>query len=368
MKHFYQLLQSDVDVLWKEFRESETRKRKVGFFWLITLRAFLVVAFAILIVEVVTRLFGSEFVPMGVALLIMILTFHFVPLGYCIQDVLWTLAVIFGILIFVPTLTMYVAGWTLIFIHIIAFAVLLSMTCQNPSFGLGGMVGLIYAYLMRDPVPITSYPQLLGMFALSYLVIALIMIHQHRKKNTEVRYADYLRHFSLHNPANLWLIRMTLGVSIVLAIGMAFHIPRFTWVSFATSTILAQYPFTKDAQGRIWERVEGIAIGCVGFFILAHFVPQANYNLIGLISGFVLGYFYQYRAKTIIICFAPLAIAAPIYGIEGASFLRVMNNVVGAVFATLFALAFDRWLVRRLAPDALETQAAGPPIEESPSA
>ncbi len=354
IKHFYELLQSDANILWGKIRACDTRRGKVGHFWILTLRAFLVVAFSVLIVEVVTRLFGDVFVPMGVVLLIMILTYYVIPHGYNIVDSFWTQAVILGILIFVPTLTLYVPSWTLIFIHLISLAVLLSMTCQNPITGLGGMYGLVYAYLMRDPVEITMLPQQIGIFVLCYVVLILILFHKHRNENKDVRYADYLRHFSVHDPRCLWLIRMTVGLSVVLAIGMAFHIPRFTWVAFACSTVLAQYPFTKDTQGRIWERIEGIAIGCVGFFIVAQFVPQANYNLIGLISGFVLGYFYKYRSKTIIICFAPLAIAAPLYGVEGATFLRIMNNVIGAIFATLLALAFDRWIVRRLVKDAGE--------------
>ncbi len=344
----YELLKSDANILWGVIREKDTRKGKTVYFLILSLRAFLVVAFSVLIVELVTRLFGDAFVPMGVALLIMILTHYVVPHGYRITDSFWTLAVTLGILIFVPTLTMYVPGWTLIFIHLISLAVLFSMTCQNPQNGLGAMYALVYAYLMRDPVEITMLPQQIGMFVLCYVVLALILFHKHRNQDKDVRYVDYIRNFSVHNPRCLWLIRITVGISVILAIGMAFHIPRFTWVSFAASTILGLYPFTKDNQGRIWERIEGIAIGCVGFYILAQFVPQAHYNLIGLISGFILGYFYDYRWKTIIICFAPLAIAAPLYGIEGASFLRIMNNVVGTVFATLFALAFDRWVVRRL--------------------
>ncbi len=358
MKNFYHLLQSDADVLWGRFRKSEALKGKMGYFWLISLRAFLVVAFSILVVQVVTRLFGDVFLPMAISLVIMILTYHFVPHGYCIKDSLWTLAVLIGILIFVPTLTLYVPAGFYFLIHLIALTVVLSITCQNPQNGLGGMIGLIYAFLMRDPVEITLLPKQIGMFVLCFAVLALIMIHQHRKKDADIRYFDYIKHFSIHDPRCLWLIRMVIGMTVVLSIGMMFTLPRFTWAAFACSTILARYPFNKDKEWRIWERIEGIAIGCVGFFIVAQFVPQDRFNLIGLVSGFVLGYFYQYRAKTIIICFAPLTVATPLYGIEGASLLRIVNNVVGAVFATLLVIAFDRWVVKRLVkePDELSPE------------
>ncbi len=348
IKHLYELLQSDSNILWGMIREQDTRRGKTVYFLILSLRAFLVVAFSVLIVELVTRLFGDVFVPLGVALLVMILTHYVVPHGYRITDSFWTLAVVLGILIFIPTLTLYVPGWTLIFIHLISLTVLFSMTCQNPQLGLGGMYGLVYAYLMRDPVEISMLPQEIGMFVLCYIVLVLILFHKHRKKDVDVKYVDYLRNFNIHNPRCIWLIRITLGLSVILAVGMAFHIPRFTWVSFAASTVLGLYPFGRDTRKRLLDRVVGIAIGCVGFYILAQFVPQENYNLIGLISGFILGYFYEYRVKTIIICFAPLAIAAPLYGIEGASFLRIMNNVIGALFATLLVILFDRFVVKKL--------------------
>ncbi len=351
MKEFYRMIQTSETRLKQQIHESESAKDRAKYFGILALRAALVVCFAVLFVTIITTIFGAEFSAIAVVLVVMILTIQFIHFSYCIRDTALTLAVVMLILVFMPTICMYVPAWSLFFIHFISLLVLVSITCQNPRMGLGGMIGFAYAYLMGNPVSVDHLPQEIGVFAVAYVICLLIMIHKHRNKDRDVRYRDLIRLFNFRDPKNLWHLRLALGVSIILTFGMALNIPRFIWLSFPCSSILAQYPYAKDSKGRIWERIEGIAIGSVGFYILCQIIPESMYSLIGLIGGFVLGFCTKYRNKTIVICFGALTTAAALYGVEGAAFLRIMNNVIGAIFATLFALAFDALVVKRLVPD-----------------
>ncbi|MCD8208853.1 MAG: FUSC family protein [Bacteroidales bacterium] len=362
-KKFYETLQSPPNTKYENIRQSKTAKEKAYYIAMLALSAFLILFFCVLVSTLVDRIFGEEFELMSVVLVIMILTFRDVPFGYCIGDTLWALAVELAILLFVPTLTLFVPAWTLIFIHFICIFALISITCQNPEMGLAGMIVLCYALLFRDPIPADSILSAIGMFVFCYVILALVIILAHRKKNRGVRFIAYFKRFKIKDRQYLWHIRLALGLAIVLTVGMALKIPRFTWIAFACSTILAQYPYAKDSKGRIWERIEGVALGCVGFFIVAQFVPQSSFNVIGLASGFVMGFTTKYRSKTFINCFGPLAIAAPIYGVWEAPFMRIMNNVVGAVFAVLFALVYDKVIVERLVPKEESKLPEGPEKE-----
>ncbi len=348
MKEFYNLLQQSEAVLKNKVKESETVSGRCYYIFALVARAFCIVAFAVLFVSLSTTFFGSENSAMGVVLLVVLMTVRFVPFGYCIKDTLVTFAAFLAVMTFGPSLALVVPSWAVVFVHFISLLIVICITTQNPRMGLGGLVGFAYIYLTGNSVLGDSLVSRAELAVAGYIIIALILVYKHRDKNKDVRFIQLLKKFSFTNPISLWQIRLALGLAIVLTIGQLVDIPRFMWIGFACSTVLTRFPIDQDPKQRFSERVEGIALGSVGFVFVCILVPESMYSLIGLIGGFVLAFCTTYCCKTTVICFGALSVAEELYGVGGAAFLRIINNVTGAVFAYIFTHIFDRLITRNL--------------------
>ncbi len=352
MKEFYGLLQLNQDKLKTKVKESDTFGGKFYYSFVLVVRALLIVAFAVLFCTVSSVFFGEENSAMGVVLLVIVLTVRFIHFSYCLKDTLVTLAVFLLILTVAPTISILVPSWAVFFVHFIAFFIILCITTQNPRMGLGGLVGFSYVYLVGNPAQGSALAWRGALAVCGYILIAAIFIYKHREKDKEVRFTKIFENFNLSNPVVLWQLRFALGLAILLTIGQVLEIPRFMWAGFACQTMLAKYPYsTQNTRERFSERVEGIAIGCTGFVILCYLIPESMYSMIGLVAGFFLAFCVTYRNKTIVICFSALSMAIGLYGVTGAALLRVINNVMGAVFAAVFIGLYHIVIGKRFAPE-----------------
>ncbi len=342
-------MQMSEGTLKKKIKDSELIKDKIYYAAVLTVRAAMVVVVAVLFVSILSAIFGEDNSSFAVVLLVMILTLRFIHFNYCIRDTLITFAVVMLIFLFVPSLALIAPSWSLFFIHFIAMFFLLCITTQRPEMGLGGLLGFSYCYLVGNAVEGTDLALRAGCAVVGYIIIAAIMFYEHRKKDRDVKLTQLLKKHGHSNPVTLWQIRLALGIALVLTLGEVLNIPNFKWMAFAASSILAVYPFSRDTSKRFGARIEGAAIGSTLFLILCNLIPESMYSLIGLISGFVLGFCTDYRSKTIVICFGALSTAVGVYGVTNASMLRVTDNVLGALFAMFFAwlfhVLFAQWLL-----------------------
>ncbi len=352
MKEFYNLLQLDPDKIKKKISESGTFGKKFYYSFVLAFRAAIIVAFAILFVSVASSFFGEDNSPMGVVLLVFVLTIRFVNFSYCLKDSLVTLAVFLLVMTVAPAISFMVPSWAVFFVHFIAFFIILCITTQNPRMGLGGLSGFAYVYLVGNAVQGEALARRGGLAVCGYILCAAIFIYKHRSKDKDVRFTKMFENFKLSNPVVLWQLRFALGIALILTIAQVLDIPRFMWMGFACQTMLAKYPYsTENTRERFGERVEGIAVGCTGFVILCSLIPESMYPMIGLLAGFFLGFCTTYRNKTIVICFSALYAAVDLYGVTGGALLRVMNNVMGAVIAAVFIGLYHVVIGRRFMPD-----------------
>ncbi len=351
MKNLYQLLNMNEGGLKRKIKESDTFKGKAFYWFILALRAFLIVCFAVLFVSLGSAFFGSENSAMAVVLLVIVLTIRFVHFRYCIGDTLVMLAAAMAIFTFAPTLAVIAPAWAKFFIHFAALFALICITVQRPEMGLGGLVGFSYVYLVGNVVDGDALVRRAMLAVAGYIICAAIMIHQHRKKDRDVRFHHFLQQFKVSSLTNLWQLRLASGLALCLTLGELLHIPRFMWMGFACSTMLVRYPYHKEEHKRFLERVEGVVIGSVGFIILCNIIPESTYELIGLIGGFFLAFCATYRWKTTIICFGALSMAIGLYGVTGAAVLRILNNILGATFAMVYMDGFDVFIASKLAPE-----------------
>ncbi len=350
MKNYYNLLKLNPDKILEKLKASETWSGKLYYGFVFVSRAVLIVCFCVLFVTVLTMLFGEENSPMAVVLVVMVLTFRFVHFRYCIRDTLINLGVMLLVYTFAPALSLIAPAWAVPFIHIIALFIVLSVACMKPEMGLGGLIGFSYCYLVGNAVTGEVLLNRAGMALVGFIICGVIMVYEHRKKDRDVSFLKLFKNFSFKNPVTLWQIRMALGVGIILAFGQILNFPRFMWLGFACQTMLARYPLTKSTHVRYIERITGVVVGSLAFWLMGTLFPNISMDMVGLLGGVVLGFFSKYTWETIVICFGALSVAAPIYGVMGASLLRIINNVCGVVFGMLFAEFYDWLVVKRLLP------------------
>ena len=84
-------------------------------------RSVLIVAFAIVFISLLSKVFGADNTPLAVALFCMMLGIRFVNFEYCIGDSLVALAAVLTILVLAPTAATVLPPLLLVPMHFAAF-------------------------------------------------------------------------------------------------------------------------------------------------------------------------------------------------------------------------------------------------------
>ncbi len=347
---FYDALQMDPSVLKRKIAACDTRREK-DYYWIaVAARSVLIVAFAIVLISLLSAVFGADNTPLAVVLFCMILSIRFVDFGYCIGDSLVALAAVLAILVFVPCAAAVVPPLLLLPLHFAAFFALLYMTAQRPEMGNGGLYSFAYIYLTGNPVLGEALVRR-GLLALAgYLICGAILFAKHREQNKTTRFGALVRKFHLSSPVCLWQLRMALGVSLVLSAGQVFGVERFMWMGFACASLLSEYPYCANPTVRFRQRIVGAVAGSCAFLALYLVTPEALHSLMGPLGGLCLGFCTDYRYKTAMNCFGALMLATGIYGLRGAVILRIADTLLGVTFGLVFAAVFHRLAAARLLP------------------
>lgn len=345
--NFYQTLQMDPSVLKKRIAQCETVREKTFYWTAIAIRSALIVAFAVVFISLLSGLFGQENTPLAVALFCIMLGIRFVNFEYCIKDSLITLAIALGILVFVPSIVGIAPTIVIVFIHFVGFFALLCITTQRPELGNGGLYSFAYVYLTGNPVYGVSLGKRTLLAVVGYAICGLILWAKHRNSHETVRFHHLILKFNIKNPVNLWQLRMALGVSLILAVGQIFEIPRFMWMGFAGASLLSEYPYSSNTKPRFWQRILGALAGSGLFFIVYQITPEFFHSLMGPLGGLCLGFCTDYRYKTAMNCFGALMLATNIYGIQAAVFLRIADTILGVCLGAIFAAIFHKLIEKK---------------------
>lgn len=350
-RNFYDALQQDPSILKRRIAACGTTGEKAYYWAAMAVRSVLIVAFAVVFISLLARVFGADNTPMAVVLFCMLLGIRFVNFEYCAADSLGTLAAVLAILTLAPGAAA-VLPWPLVpVLHFAAFLALLLMTTQRPEMGNGGLYSFAYVYLTGNPVAGEALVRR-GLLALAGGVLCgAVLLAKHRHRHRDVRFHHVLRRFRLSHPVYLWQLRMALGVSLVLTAGQVLGVERFMWMGFACASLLSEYPYCGSTAVRFGQRIVGAAAGCVAFAALYLVLPAPARPLLGPLGGLCLGFCTDYRYKTAMNCFGALTLGVGLYGLQGAVLLRLADTVLGVTFALVFAAVFHR-LAGRFLPGA----------------
>lgn len=344
---FYQSLQMDPSVLKKRIAQCETVREKTFYWAAIAIRSVLIVAFAIVFISLLSGLFGQENTPLAVAVFCIMLGIRFVNFEHCIRDSLITLAIALAILVFAPSLAGIAPPILVPFIHFVGFFTLLYITTQRPELGNGGLYSFAYVYLTGNPVYGVSLEKRAHLALVGYAICGLILWAKHRHAHEDIRFHHLILKFDVKNPVILWQLRMAVGVSLILTAGQVFGVPRFMWMGFACASLLSEYPYSSNTLPRFWQRIIGVLVGSGLFLIVYQITPEVFHSLMGPLGGLCLGFCTDYRYKTAMNCFGALMLAAGIYGVQAAVFLRIIDTILGVCFGTVFALIFHKLIAKK---------------------
>ena len=333
---FYNILQKDPILIKQLIIESENKKEIQKLRLGMLTRSLLIVLFAIAFIAPLSSLFGKQNSSMAVAIFCILLGVRFVDFGYCIQDAMLNLAIVFLLLLISPVLAYYSNPLLGLIIHFVSFFIILLITCDKPEMGNGGLYSFAYIFLSGNPVTGNMFFNRFLLMCVGLIICGLIFFIKHKDKNKDIRFRSNLQKFSLYSHKHQWQIRMSLGVSLILTLGSAMHLERFMWAGFACGSLLSDHNENPKIHERFLHRIIGVISGCALFYIIYLIIPNSMHMIIGPLGGFCLGLCTDYRYKTALNCFGALMLAAGIYGIHSAIILRIVDTLIGVIFAICF--------------------------------
>lgn len=333
---FYDILQKDPLLIKQLINGSESKKEKQKLRFGMFIRSLLIVLFAIAFVSPLSSLFGSQNSSMAVVIFCILLGVRFVDFGYCIQDAMFNLAIVFLLLLISPVLAYYSNPLLGLIIHFLSLFTILLITCDKPEMGNGGLYSFAYIFLSGNPVTGDMFFNRFLLMCVGLIICGLIFFIKHKDKNKDIRFRSKLQKFSLYSHKHQWQIRMSFGVSLILTLGTAMQLERFMWAGFACGSLLSDHSENPKIHERFLHRIIGVISGSALFYIVYSIIPNSLHMIIGPLGGFCLGFCTDYRYKTALNCFGALMLTAGIYGLHSAIILRITDTLVGIVFAICF--------------------------------
>ena len=340
----YDILQLDPQVtkslIIKSSSNSEKFKLSIG----MCLRSILIVLFAIIFISSLSSIFGNANTPMAVVIFCILLCVRFVDFGYSIKDELLTLSIVFLILLISPVIVYSISPLFGFFINIISFFSILFITCDKPEMGNGGLFSFCYIYLSGNPVYGQLFIQRFYLTVVGFIICGLIFYIKHKNKNKDIRFIQKIRQAKLNDFKLQWMLRMSIGVSAILSLGIALNIERFIWAGFACGSLLSEYSQTPKIKQKFIQRFIGVIAGSALFYIIYNLLPTKLHYIIGPFGGFCLGFCVDYKYKTAINCLGALMIASQLYNLHYSIFLRITDTIIGIIFAFLFYYIYEKFI------------------------
>lgn len=345
---FYDILQLDPQITKRMIDQESSKKEKQKLWSGMIVRSILIVLFAIVFISSLTAIFGKENTPMAVVIFCVLLGARFVDFGYRIKDSIMSLALVFALLLFAPILVYKVDPLAGLIINIIAFWLILFLTCDKPEMGNGGLFNFAYIYLSGNPVFGEMLIQRLYLTIVGFVICAGIFYIKHKDKHKEITLMDKIKLLDLKLFKYQWMLRMTIGISMILSLGLALKIERFMWAGFACGSLLCDYSQQSKIKEKFSQRLIGVAFGSIIFCLLYSLFPDNLKSMIGPLGGFCLGLCVDYKYKTAMNCLGALMIASNLYGMPFSIALRLIDTLIGVSFALIFYLIYEKVVMSNL--------------------
>lgn len=301
----------------------------------LVLRDIALLAFAIVYIASFTRIFGQANSSVAVSSFCMLLGIRFVDYGYRATDGILALVIIIGLLMFGSVMLPVLPPLGALAFNFGALLLILRLTTSKPEYGNGGLYTFGYIFITGMPVSGEQIPSRLFSLALTFVILSLVLLHNHHGKVSFMRLHHTFTQFALHDKVTRWHLRLATGVATTLFLAQLLHAPRPVWMGYAAMSVLL--PMSTKLGKRAWLRISGVIVGAVSFALIFTYLPTPMHFLIGPIAGLGLGLTASYFWASILNCFGALMIANVLFGTQPAAILRIGENGFGLIVALICA-------------------------------
>ena len=336
---FYQELQLNQAGSKAYISSFESPKDKWKHTGIYLFKIFLNIAFCTVFIALFSILFGAENSSAGLAVLLSIMVFRSADFGIRVSHGTWNVLIVFGILAVGPKLSNILpAGWAF-GTNVIFIMLLMLLGCPNVMMFNHSTLVLAYLLLQGYDVSGEAYnKRLLGLFV-GAVITAAVFYRNHRKKTYKRTFKSLFQEFDLSSARTRWQLRLTLTISSVMLIASLLGIPKPMWIGIAAMSVCV--PFRSDLADRMRYRAPGNIAGSLLFLAAYFLLPEGAISYLGIVGGIGTGFSASYGWQTIFNAFSSLAVAMPVFGLSWAIFLRIFNNLFGAVYVWLFDRIFE---------------------------
>lgn len=330
---FYQELQLNQAGSKTLLKNCTTRKDKAKHFSIYLFKVLLTLAFCVAFVTLYSNIFGADNSIVGVVVLLCVMVFRNADLGIKCSHALGCMSVVFAILAFGPRLSNMCGAFGALIVNLVCIFLLMILGCHNVI--MFNHSTLVLGYLLLQGYDVTGelYVQRLFGILAGAAATMLIYYRNHHKKTYKRNLKDLLAEFNLHSARNRWQLTLTFGVSSILFAADLLHAPRAMWVAIAAMSVLV--PFESDLKKRVVGRIPGNIGGGLLFLLLYSILPASMLPYMGVIGGIGVGFSAAYGWQAVFNSLGAISIAAGIFGVPGAIFLRILNNAAGALYGLL---------------------------------
>lgn len=306
------------------------------------LKVVLNIAFSISVITLLSMIFGSENSIAGLVLLLGITTFRFTDLDIHATHSIGAVFLIFAIFAVGPKAANLAPTGCDFLINFVCLLLIVVLGCHNTSFFNHAVLVLSYILLYGSDVSGMSYLYRVLCLLLGAVLTSAVLFRNQRKKKFLYGFKDLFKDFKLSDARTRWQIRIALVVSGAVLLSTLLGFTKPVWAGVAAMSVTV--PFG-DVKTRVESRIRGNVIGSMLFVILYFVLPSNLMNYISTLGGLGLGFSAKYEGQTTWNAFSAMSVAALSFGTAIAVANRVLNNVLGALFALLFGMIIDQLLL-----------------------
>ena len=336
---FYQQLQLNQAGSKKLIADTTAPKLKVQRTGIYIFKVMLTVAFCFCFVTAFSVCLGSENSIIGVVTLLCILVMRQVNFSIDPKHSIAVLLIVFGIFAAGPRISnMLPAGGALI-VNLVCIFTLVLTTCHNVIMSNHSTFVLCYLLLQGYDVSGHAYQMRLIGLLVGGIITITVFYRNHHMRKFEADFSNLFSDFDITSARSQWQIKFTLTVSILMFILSVVGINRVMWAGIAAMSLMS--PMAQDMSNRLKYRAPYNVIGCALFLLLSLILPANIFAYVGIIGGIGVGFSAKYNWQTVFNTFGALYIAAGLYGIPAAIFLRIFHNAIASVFTVLSDKIFN---------------------------
>ncbi|MDE6000964.1 MAG: FUSC family protein, partial [Clostridia bacterium] len=154
-------------------------------------------------------------------------------------------------------------------------------------------------------------------------------------------FKDIISDFSLSESRSRWQIKIALCVSGAVFVATLLNFPKPVWAGIAAMSVTVPVGNIKE---RVEGRIRGNMIADIMFIFVSIAVPVEFMQYASMAGGFGAGFCGKYEGQTAWNSLSAMTVAASVIGVYSTIVYRIINNVLGALFAFALGTVIERVL------------------------